>query len=368
MDLLNEAARAALLVKRHGGAHHHDDDEDVCNPSSVYSGMMGARISSIFVILFITIIGTAIPILTVRYPRLKIPISVYTFSRMFGAGVLLAFAFIHLLNPAVDAFELAKKCRGGGWNSYDWATCLIMTSLFMVFFLDVLASWIVETWFNGHMLSSEDEEMRKQHSHGFTLDAEPRRTNSGNLMTQSEMNATEKHSYSSSEQEINRKREVNEAMGALMILEFGVIFHSVIIGINLGAAGNEFKTLYPVLIFHQTFEGLGLGSRIAGIPFKSQAWMPWILAWSYALTCPIAIAIGLIVRNKWSENNVTARMVSGVLDSISAGILIYVSVVEFLANDFIYQRPKRLSLGRLLYRIALVAVGCILMSVIGKWA
>ena len=44
-----------------------------------------------------------------------------------------------------------------------------------------------------------------------------------------------------------------------------MIFHSIFIGLTLSVAGEEFVTLYVVLTLHQTFEGIGLGSRLAGI-------------------------------------------------------------------------------------------------------
>ncbi len=79
---------------------------------------------------------------------------------------------------------------------------------------------------------------------------------------------------------------------AIAILEFGVIFHSVIIGLTLGSAGDEFPVLYPVIVFHQSFEGLGIGARLSAIPFpKRVSWMPWTLCAAYGLTTPIAIAI-----------------------------------------------------------------------------
>jgi zinc transporter 1/2/3 len=58
------------------------------------------------------------------------------------------------------------------------------------------------------------------------------------------------------------ERSFRQQIAAFLILEFGVIFHSVIIGLNLGTAGKEFSTLYPVLVFHQSFEGLGIGARM----------------------------------------------------------------------------------------------------------
>ena len=81
-----------------------------------------------------------------------------------------------------------------------------------------------------------------------------------------------------------QERSFRQQIAAFLILEFGVIFHSVIIGLNLGVVGSEFSTLYPVLVFHQSFEGLGIGARMSTIPFKPDSWLPWILCAAYGLT------------------------------------------------------------------------------------
>lgn len=68
-------------------------------------------------------------------------------------------------------------------------------------------------------------------------------------------------------------------MTALFILEFGVIFHSVFIGLTLAVSGAEFTTLYIVLTFHQTFEGLALGSRLGSMEWpKSKKLVPYIVS------------------------------------------------------------------------------------------
>ena len=51
------------------------------------------------------------------------------------------------------------------------------------------------------------------------------------------------------------------------MLELGIIVHSVIIGISLGASESP-KTIRPLvaaLTFHQFFEGMGLGSCITQV-------------------------------------------------------------------------------------------------------
>lgn len=129
---------------------------------------------------------------------------------------------------------------------------------------------------------------------------------------------------------------------AIFILEFGVIFHSVFVGLTLAVAGTEFVTLYIVLVFHQTFEGLGLGSRLATIPWpRSKRWTPYILASAYGLTTPVAIAIGLGIRQSWSPGSRTALLTNGSFDSISAGILLYTGLIELMAHEFMFSSEMR---------------------------
>ena len=136
-----------------------------------------------------------------------------------------------------------------------------------------------------------------------------------------------RHSHVETPEELEQSFRMQIA--AFLILEFGVIFHSVIIGLNLGTAGEEFNTLYPVLVFHQSFEGLGLGARLSAIPFPDRyKWLPWTLCTGYGLTTPIAIAIGLGIRMTYNAGSFTANVVSGIFDSTSSGILLWTGLVE----------------------------------------
>ena len=146
---------------------------------------------------------------------------------------------------------------------------------------------------------------------------------------------------------------------AIFILEFGVIFHSIFIGLTLAVSGEEFITLYIVLVFHQTFEGLGLGARLASVPWpKSKRWTPYILGVAYGLSTPIAIAIGLGVRNSYPPESETTLYVNGIFDSISAGILIYTGLVELMAHEFMFSPyMQKGPVNRLLSAFFLMCLG-----------
>jgi zinc transporter 1/2/3 len=58
---------------------------------------------------------------------------------------------------------------------------------------------------------------------------------------------------------------------------------------------------------------------------------PFFAACLYGLTTPIGIAVGLGARTTYNPNSTTASIVSGVLDALSSGILIYTGLVEVLS-------------------------------------
>lgn len=158
---------------------------------------------------------------------------------------------------------------------------------------------------------------------------------------------------------------------AIFILEFGVIFHSIFVGLTLAVSSrSEFPTLYVVLVFHQTFEGLGLGSRLASIPWpKSKKWTPYMLAMGYAISTPIAIAIGLGINNTFAPGSATTLIVNGVFDSISAGILIYTGLVELMAHEFMFSNyMQKASIKTVLAAFFTMCLGAGLMALLGKWA
>ena len=159
-------------------------------------------------------------------------------------------------------------------------------------------------------------------------------------------------------------------MTAIFILEFGVIFHSIFIGLTLAVAGDNFTVLYIVLVFHQTFEGLGLGSRLATAEWpKKKAWMPWVLGAAYGFTTPIAIAIGLGVRTTFQPGSQRTMIVNGVFDAISAGILIYTGLVELMAHEFMFNpEMRKSSIKMMLFAFLCMCLGAGLMALLGKWA
>lgn len=340
-----------------------------------YNGKLGARISALFVILVVSTAVTFFPVLAARIPSLRIPTAVYLFARYFGAGVIVATAFIHLLDPAYGEIG-GSTCVGmtGHWADYSWCPAIVLASIVVIFLTDLAAERYVEMKYG---VSAEQDiqamittdgpnHPHTAHVHSDTSNTED--AGNGNIERNEKQFAATSGKRDVELQEAYEKMAFRQQIAAFLILEFGVIFHSVVIGLNLGVVGDEFSTLYPVLVFHQSFEGLGIGARMSAIPFPKKSWLPWLLCLAYGLTTPIAIAIGLGLRTTYEPESYTANVVSGVLDSMSAGILIWTGLVELIARDFLFDPHRTRDNKRLILMVVYTLLGAGLMALLGKWA
>ncbi|RAH69765.1 high-affinity Zn(2+) transporter ZRT1 [Aspergillus aculeatinus CBS 121060] len=341
-----------------------------------YNGHLGARISSVFVILFVSTAFTFFPVVSKGLPSWKIPHNVYIFARYFGTGVILATAFIHLLDPAYKRIG-PKTCVGvsGYWGEYSWCAAIVLTAVVLIFLLDLAAEVYVEHKYGIERDESATSAFIAQDpcpSLHSTHDVDPEgRSRSRIPDGEKPLPATSTTASASASPDADAdatERSFRQQIAAFLILEFGIIFHSVIIGLNLGVTGSEFATLYPVLVFHQSFEGLGIGARLSAIPFARHAKLPYLLCLAYGLTTPISIAIGLGLRTTYNPNSKESLIIQGVFNAISAGILIYSALVELLARDFLFDPCRTRRRSKLLYMVGCTLLGAGIMGLIGKWA
>lgn len=158
-----------------------------------------------------------------------------------------------------------------------------------------------------------------------------------------------------------------------LLLEAGILFHSVFIGMAVSVStGSAFVVFLIAICFHQTFEGLALGSRIGTlIPalFPATSPKPWLMVLAYGTTTPIGQAIGLILHNMYDPESATGLLMVGVTNSMSSGLLLFAGLVELLAEDFLSDRSYETLKGRRRIEACMaVAAGGLLMALVGAWA
>ncbi|KAF9911559.1 hypothetical protein EC991_003023 [Linnemannia zychae] len=171
--------------------------------------------------------------------------------------------------------------------------------------------------------------------------------------------------HATSSQQEQRSREIGT-----YILELGIALHSVIIGVTLGTTvGTEFVSLLIALLFHQFFEGVALGGRIASLQFKRTSIRPWLLSAWFACSTPLGMAIGIGIRSTYEGESVTSLIVQGVFDACSAGILLYTALVQLMSTEINSNVAFReASKGSQVGQFLALWMGAAAMAIVGKWA
>lgn len=164
--------------------------------------------------------------------------------------------------------------------------------------------------------------------------------------------------------------EQKRLMLQCLLLEAGILFHSVFIGMAVSVAtGPPFIVFLIAIAFHQTFEGLALGSRIAAIQFPKHSIRPWLMVLAYGTTTPIGQVIGLIVHNMYDPMSQTGLLMVGFMNAISSGLLLFAGLVQLLAEDFLTEKSYKTLKGKnRMHAFLAVVSGAGLMALVGAFA
>lgn len=297
-------------------------------------------------------IGVSLPLLGRRFHVFRPENDIFFMIKAFAAGVILATGFIHILP---DAFRtLTSPCLGENpWGKFPFAGFVGMMAAIATLMVDTVA-----TSFYKNMHFSKSKQVNVDEEAGDDEHA-------GHVHIHTHATHGHAHGAAAPSNEMNLSDLVRQRIIS-QVLELGIVVHSVIIGISLGASESvdTIKPLLAALSFHQFFEGMGLGGCISQAEFKSLT--TTIMMLFFSLTTPIGIGVGIGISSVYKENSPKALIVEGIFNSASSGILIYMALVDLLAADFMNPRMQsnvRLQLGA--HISLLLGAGC--MSFLAKW-
>ncbi|OAL51578.1 Zip-domain-containing protein [Pyrenochaeta sp. DS3sAY3a] len=353
-----EPAGSGEHCHSHAGVEHcvgGDAAEEVNCDARKRDYNIPLRIGLLFVILVTSSIGVFLPILTTKFNIISQSNIIFVILKQFGTGIVISTAFVHLFTHAQLMF--ANQCLGT--LEYEGTTSAIfMAGLFLSFVIDYLGARFVQWRQSKHAGSSTEVAATGDDKSG----ANSATSGSGNEFMRSHGLP---HAHGPMHQATPMEEKIN-----VMNLEAGIIFHSILIGITLVVASDSFFiTLFVVILFHQMFEGIALGTCIAELPKAAAGTlMKCLMAGVFALITPIGMAIGIGVLNQFNGNDPSTIVAIGTLDALSAGILAWVGIVEMLARDWMHGKLLNASLVRTVSAMFALISGLVLMSVLGKWA
>ncbi|KAK7368298.1 hypothetical protein VNO80_10323 [Phaseolus coccineus] len=309
------------------------------------------KLIAIFTILVSSIIGVTLPLVTRSVPALSPENDLFIIVKCFAAGIILGTGFMHVLPDSFDM--LWSDClKEKPWHEFPFSGLVAMFSAIITMMVDSLATSVYTKKSRTEIIPAEsspagggDREMGSAvnfgHFHGHHHHSE---------------NKTE-----GQDSQLLRYRVV------AMVLELGIVVHSVVIGLGVGASNNTctIKGLIAALCFHQMFEGMGLGGCIlqAQYKFLKKA----IMVFFFSVTTPFGIALGIALSTTYKENSPSALITVGLLNASSAGLLIYMALVDLLSADFMSPRLQG-SINLQLKSYLAVFLGAGGMSLMAKWA
>ncbi|XP_040250515.1 zinc transporter 10 isoform X1 [Aegilops tauschii subsp. strangulata] len=284
--------------------------------------------------------------------------STFVLAKAFAAGVILATGFVHMMHDAEEKFQ--DPClQDSPWRRFPFAGSIAMLASLVTLVVDFLGTQFYE---RKQREAAAAAATSAQEETAVALLEDGR--NAGGEKREGAVHHGHGHGHGhENEAGPSQARQVVVSQ----ILELGIVSHSVIIGLSLGVSQSPctIKPLVAALSFHQFFEGFALGDCISQARLKGLSTL--LMAFFFAITTPTGIAVGVAMASFYDPYSRRALVVEGILDSMSAGILIYMALVDLIATDFLGQRmsssPARLQGGAY---IALF-LGAIAMASLAIW-
>lgn len=306
------------------------------------------RIGLLFVILVGSAIGAYGPIVLTSLFKFSLDGLIITILKQFGTGIIISTAFVHLMTHA--DLMWGSRCITLAYEATG--TSITMAAIFITFLIEYLGLRLINSRQKKELARITDGQSSEE----------------GLVRDEKNLESTEATAVSSTITDHHSHGTVINDEFSVAIMEAGIVFHSILLGITLVVAGDSyFITLFIVIFFHQMFEGIALGSRIVELP-ETKMVKKLIMAGVYSIVTPIGMAIGIGTLNKFNGNDPSTIIALGTLDSFSAGILIWTGLIELWAHDWIYGSLARSGVLKTCIALFSLVSGFIVMSALGKWA
>ncbi|KAJ7285439.1 hypothetical protein O6H91_05G008700 [Diphasiastrum complanatum] len=305
-------------------------------------------------------LGMMLSLLTKRSLLLRPNSRAFCIIKAFAAGVVLATGFVHVLP---DAFQcLHSRCLPRKpWSSFPFAGFIAMLASLFTLLLEVLGTAYYESRQPREGVIATSNDVVSGKSDVVSLDV----FDSSNICDDSPgLGGLHQHTFDREQQTASASLRYTVIS---QVLELGVVTHSLVIGIALGTSQNPctIRPLIAALTFHQFFEAIALGGCIsqAGLKHMTAA----VMAFTFSITTPAGIGIGIAISTVYKHKSPAALITEGVLDSISAGILVYMALVDLIAAEFLSKGMQKNAKLQMAAYFALLG-GSSVMSVLALWA
>ncbi|ORX41997.1 Zinc/iron permease [Piromyces finnis] len=336
------------IINAHG-IHHHDDEEegeehDHEHEEDEEQYAAWVTILGIVGIIACSFIGTILPVIYSKKSIFKESSLFFSCVKLFGTGVILSTAFIHMIIPSdqILTSEYTNKLFNEKYTSFAGVFAILG-----IVITHVVQVYTIKQYLETDLSNPENVYHEKNSKTISIADVDGC--------------VEEQHG-------ILHLMENKEKQTISYLLEIGISLHSILIGIAFGMTRDkELIVLMVALMFHQFFEGISLSSVFVEAHFK-HAISIIVMIITYSCTLPIGGIIGLLIRSSVESTNSAYLTIQGIIDAVAGGILVYDDTVNILSRHCNSDRFKASSLGRKNIQLICFYLGILTLAIIGIWA
>lgn len=346
--------QAAAAMPASGCSYVDGGGEDACRDDE---SAFRLKMIAIGTILVSGVFGVALPLVGRKRRFLRTDGSLFVLAKAFAAGVILATGFVHMLHDAQTA--LTDPCLPESpWRRFPFSGFVAMLAALGTLVVDFVCTQLYERKHREEQMGLKAAAAAAASASAagceaiVAVAAELDAGGSGGSGAKDAMHIVGIHAHAAAHRHVHEEEHghghAHDDEGQVsshvrhvvvsQILELGIVSHSVIIGLSLGVSQSPctIRPLIAALSFHQFFEGFALGGCISQAQFQNAA--AAIMACFFAITTPAGVGLGTVLARQYNAGSARALVVEGILDSVSAGILIYMALVDLIAADFLSRR------------------------------
>lgn len=278
----------------------------------------------------LSIAGALVPLLTDRiFPRLKFTEwTIFRFLVGLAGGIVVSVALTHSFPDGSE--DLDGAVEDGKMPDYAWAGFFALIGLLATFTIEVLVALYLVLSARLYQIYKRRRRQAKDTSSDSSGDVEKEEMEE----VKDEPPTHSGHAHG----KMGDEKTVLTATSALtvyiadsLVLLFGLTFHSFFVGVNQGLHGDD-VAFFIAVVAHQFFEGLALGVKNCMVKFPFS--LPVIIFFDliFAISTPVGIGVGLGIKASVGHSS-TYEIISGVSNSLSAGILVWVGSIHLIHEE-----------------------------------
>jgi zinc transporter 1/2/3 len=248
--------------------------------------------------------------------------AVIVFVKGLSCGVVLSVALVHLISEAYELFEGVP-----GWDTFQpWPMVFTMVGIYSMAVIETIANRTYAT--DTHI-----------HTHTHAPSSGDRNTPPNTPMPTGSM----EHITSKQEIDVIKTRRLHITA---FVIEAGILFHSLIIGFDLGLQSqDQWGPVCAAIAAHQFLEGLMMGQVLgdmrnaSGNEYRAKVWCMMLF---FTITVSIGVCIGIIVHTSVSSENQAALDITvAILNCLAGGFLLYLAIASLLVPWFVSSTALR---------------------------